>query len=130
MREQFQGGIPAQEKGEGEVTKESVIATADKYLEILNSYKDDEQVTVSLGTLGTTGELEAAKLKDSITAIKGRVESGEVTPSDALKDLWDGKLIILTPEKSKEFGEKMGNRVESELEKLHGLFGKDKQNNQ
>jgi hypothetical protein len=128
MGEQYRGDILDKEIGKSDATEESVIAAADKYLEILNSCKDGEQVAVSMGTLGTTVELDAAKLKDTVTDVKARVESGEVSPSDALKDLWGGNLIILTPEKSKEFSKRMGNRVESELEKLDDLFGKDKSN--
>jgi len=126
MPEKFEGGIPPQEqKSDEEIhrSKKELYEISNKYMEQLQEYADDEQVVASMGTIGTSVLLEASKLRqlihdNSIDAMNS-VGMGN-NPEEARAKLWNGNLIILSPEKSREFLSGIQQLLETkpELEKF------------
>ena len=126
MPEKFEGGIPPQEqKSDEEIrrNKQELYEISNKYMEQLQEYADAEQVVASMGTIGTSVLLEASKLRqlihdNSIDAMNS-VGMGN-NPEEARTKLWNGNLIILSPEKSREFLSGVQQLLETkpELEKF------------
>ncbi len=127
MPNKFEGPRPQgdREKMDQEVRekKRMVVEIADRYTASLEGYADDEKVVASMGTVGTSVVLEAGRLRKyihemSIDAMNS-IGMGEDS-EEALKKLWGGKLIILSPEKSKEFLSGVQQLLETkpELEKF------------
>lgn len=115
MSEHSKEGASPQYTKEGEATKESVIALANRYLEIIGSYGDNDQVIASMGTMGTTLALDAGRLREFIVQVKKQIEENEVMPENAFKTLWANKLHILSPEKSKELARKIEEMISAEI---------------
>ena len=133
MPEKFEGGIPPQEKRSDEEIrriKQELFEISNKYMEQLQKYDDNEQVVASMGTMGTSVLLEAGKLRElihdnSIDAMNS-VGMGH-NPEEARAKLWNGKLIILSPEKSKEFLSGVQKLLETKPELEKFLKGSDKE---
>ncbi|MFH0779487.1 MAG: hypothetical protein V1928_01375 [Parcubacteria group bacterium] len=117
MSEKIEGGLnlPNQEK---EATKESVIAIADKYLDELRLYKDNEQVVAIALPFIRVIVLDETRLRNSILNVKKQVESGEIAPNKALADLWHGDLLICKQKVSEQMSKKVTETLESEIEGL------------
>ncbi len=83
-----------------------------------------------MGTVGTSVVLEARKLRDFIhntsIDVMNSIGMGE-NPEEALKKLWGGKLIILTPEKSREFLSGIQKLLETKPELENFLKKTDKE---
>ncbi|OGY91706.1 MAG: hypothetical protein A3B31_02210 [Candidatus Komeilibacteria bacterium RIFCSPLOWO2_01_FULL_53_11] len=106
MPEKFEGKLPSPEEVRVKEAKQRIFEIANNLEEKLTGYGDDEKVVASMGTIGTSVVLEAGKLRsfihdNSIDAMNS-VGMGEDL-DEALKKLWGGKLIILTPEQSQKF---------------------------
>ena len=133
MPEKFEGGIPPQEQRSDEEMrriKQELFEISNKYMEQLQKYDDNEQVVASMGTMGTSVLLEAGKLRElihdnSIDAMNS-VGMGH-NPEEARAKLWNGKLIILSPEKSKEFLSGVQKLLETKPELEKFLKGSDKE---
>ena len=133
MPEKFEGGIPPQEQRSDEEMrriKQELFEISNKYMWQLQKYDDNEQVVASMGTMGTSVLLEAGKLRElihdnSIDAMNS-VSMGH-NPEETRAKLWNGKLIILSPEKSKEFLSGVQKLLETKPELEKFLKGSDKE---
>jgi len=128
MPNKFEGNLPSPEHVRVKEAKQRIFEIANSLEEKLAGYDDDEKVVASMGTIGTSVVLEAGKLRafihtNSIVAMNS-VSMGEDS-DEALKKLWGGKLIILTPEQSQEFLSGIQQLLETKPELEKFLKGPD-----